>query len=354
MSICDISVAEMQQLSNPLYIDLRTPSEWREGNIPQSINLPILNDDERAEVGFVYKQIDHKAAKELAFTIASPKLPGMVSQIKEYSKSHEVVLYCWRGGLRSRAIATILDLLDIKVKRLHGGYKGYRQHILNQLGQYELKENFVVLHGMTGVGKTSILEKLQERGFPTLDLEGFAGHRGSSFGGIGLQGLNTQRQFDSLLEERLKAIGSTPYYIIEAESRRIGKVMIPQTIMEAKQNGLHFIVEAPLKLRAERILKEYTKALPIDSIWDKIEKPLENLHKQLLPQTRNELEEAIRQRQLLRVIEILMVDYYDPKYIHKFKQYQGVFESIDATDLDVAVEQIVSLVEKYNADMVTV
>ncbi len=337
MATHDISSEEIQFLANPLFIDVRSPGEWREGNIPNSINIPLLDDQERAEVGTVYKNVNPKQAKELAFRFVAPKLPDMTAQIKQYTKDHSVVIYCWRGGLRSKGVATILDLLDIRVNRLHGGYKEYRHHILNRLEAHDFNKTFIVLHGLTGVGKTVIIENLEMQGVPTLNLEGLAGHRGSSFGAIGLHGIHSQKQFDSLLVDRMDAIGDTPYYVIEAESRRIGKVMLPQQIMEGKEKGIHFIVEAPLEIRIDRILEEYTKNQSVDEIWEHIAGPITSLQKQLQPKIYEQVVDAVNAGQLRKVIEILMVDYYDHKYMHKAKQYQGQVRRIDATSIEEAV-----------------
>ena len=138
--------------------------------------------------------------------------------------------------MRSRTAATVLSLMDIHVNRITGGIKAYRKYVLDTLEHKSLHAEAFVLHGLTGTGKTAVLRQLQQEGYPVVDLEGLAGHRGSIFGHIGLQA-NNQKTFDSELFERLKQLESSPYLLFEAESKRIGKIAVPDFLMKKKESG---------------------------------------------------------------------------------------------------------------------
>src|SRR3954463_12068251 len=150
----DITVEELQTIKNPIIIDIRAPIEFKDGAIPGAINIPLFTDEEREVVGTIYKQEGQAAAKWRAMEFVSPKIPSLLQQIKE-AKSHGegLVVHCWRGGMRSKAVITFLEFAGIYAMRLEGGYKAYRQYILKQIPTM-FPEKAIVLHGLTGVGKT--------------------------------------------------------------------------------------------------------------------------------------------------------------------------------------------------------
>ena len=216
------------------FIDVRSPKEFNEATIPGSINIPVFDDEERAEIGTLYKQIGQEVAMERGLEIFSEKLPDFIRAFKLIKTP--MTVFCWRGGMRSKTAATVLDLMGIHTTRLSGGIRSYRQWIVHELEQENFPPNFIVLNGFTGSGKTEILKRLANNGFPVIDFEHIAGHRGSIFGQIGLEPSN-QKKFDSLLVRELQRFKSEPYVFIEGESRRIGKVSLPQFIYEKKKMG---------------------------------------------------------------------------------------------------------------------
>lgn len=350
----DISVQELISSNNYIPVDVRAPIEHKDSAIPGSVNIPLFSDDERKEVGTIYKQAGEEAAKWRAMEIVSPKLPGLLSEIKDLKKSGaEPVIHCWRGGMRSKSVASFLDYAGISSFRLEGGYKAYREFILQQIPGL-LPERAVVIHGMTGTGKTEILKKLQEKGFPVLDLEQMANHRGSIFGMIGIGEGHNQKTFDSLLFNRLNEIKGSSYFIIEAESKRIGRAAQSDELVEKKLNGINFLVKSSIPNRVKRIYNEYV--LPykdeewfIEEVGEKVTRLLKRIKK---PDIVTLLQDALTNREYKELIEILLVHYYDPRYEHALGEYNGPFIELDGDDPDIINElekEFQSLFPDYKA-----
>src|SRR6056297_2179178 len=206
-----ITYQQSLDLESVVYIDTRSPKEFKEATIPQAVNIPIFNNQEREEVGTVYTQQSPKKARMLGIEIVAPKLPRLIKEIKDLSNQYKnTVLFCARGGMRSESIGLVADIAGLDIYKLDKGYKGYRHFIMDQLANYQLQSKLLVLHGNTGVGKTDLLYKLQEAGIPIIDLEKLANHRGSAFGSIGLSEPTNQKYFDSLLWEQLEEINGAP------------------------------------------------------------------------------------------------------------------------------------------------
>ncbi|MFC4769393.1 tRNA 2-selenouridine(34) synthase MnmH [Effusibacillus consociatus] len=333
----DVRYDEIKKRKDCVLIDVRSEGEYEESHIPGAVNIPVFTNEERAQVGTVYKQIGQEQAKELGLRIASAKLPELVKAVSEAAEDKEPVVYCWRGGMRSKSIATVLDLMGMPVYRLEGGYRGYRESVADRLANFELKAKCVVLHGMTGVGKTELLNRLAADGEPVMDLEGMAGHKGSAFGSIGEKPRN-QRMFDSLLLPRLEELAESPYIIIEAESRRIGRVNMPDFLVEAKQKGLHILLEAPLHIRVKRTLDQYVVEDP--EFQDKVSGALRSIEKKLAHEDRQFAWQAVEENRYEDLVELLLVEYYDPRYKHTMQQYSGEFIKLDATDLNRCTESV--------------
>jgi tRNA 2-selenouridine synthase len=337
----EITVEELLKKENTIIIDIRSPIEFKDGAIPGAINVPLFTDDERAEIGTIYKQQGQAAAKWRAMEIVSPKIPNLLHTIKNYNSRGELVIHCWRGGMRSRAVVTFLEFAGIYCYRLEGGYKEYRHYILEKIPTM-FPEKAVVLHGLTGVGKTEVLKILNGKGYPVLDLEEMAAHRGSIFGTIGLGDGNNQKTFDSLLFKGLQEIKGSDYFIIEAESKRIGKTVQPEELMYKKMNGININLEIPFEQRVKQLVAEYVipyenKPWYFDAISDGIEKVLRRV-KDL--DIRNGLINTLENKNYEQMISILLEHYYDPRYDHARQEYTGEFIDIYAHDPVDAAEQI--------------
>jgi tRNA 2-selenouridine synthase len=327
---CMNNVIEYKDLKgNFILVDVRSPGEYKEATINGAINIPLFNDEERALIGTVYTRESTEKAKSIGVKVVSEKLPQIFERVSELEKQYDkVVLFCARGGMRSASIASLLQALGLKVARIKDGYKGYRAYINNELPKLCNDIKYVVLHGNTGVGKTEILKELKNKGYHVLDLEGCANHRGSILGSVGLGETTSQKQFESNIFETVKGIGSN-YVFVEAESRRIGKVLIPEYIHNKMKEDIHIFVDASIDFRKNIIINEYTKNKDCD---EEICEALLKLKKYVSESSIEEYCEKIKEKNYEEVVVDLMIKYYDPLYTHSSDKYKY--------DLTVVVENI--------------
>lgn len=333
----DVAIDEflkLEETGNKVLIDVRSPSEFKEFTIPGSVNIPLFNDEERAEIGTIYKRVSVEAAKERGLEIASGKLPVLVKRFRELEGP--ILLFCWRGGMRSKAVSTVLDLVGMDVIRLTGGLQAYRNWVVDKLGQFEFPQELIVLNGYTGAGKTLILKKLEQEGYPILDLESLANHRGSIFGQIGLKA-NNQRQFESLLVHDLFKLQGKPFIMIEAESKRIGKSVLPDFLVEKKKQSVQLFVEMPMETRVQHILEEYR---PKEHQGEYL-KAFRKIRNRIHTPVAKEIESYIESGQFADAVQLLLKHYYDPRYEHSAEQYgQDQRIILEAQSVDEAVDHI--------------
>jgi tRNA 2-selenouridine synthase len=313
----DITIDELlvkQEKKDLVLIDVRSPSEYLESTIPGSINIPVFNDEERAEVGTIYKQVSSEAAKERGLEIFSAKLPAFIKEFSQHKG--DKVVFCWRGGMRSKTAATVLDLMGIHTNRIQGGVRAYRKWVVEALKNLTFTPTAYVLNGYTGIGKTKILKSLEKDGYPVLDLEGMAGHRGSIFGQIGLRP-NNQKTFDSLVLENALRIQHSPFVLFEAESKRIGKVVMPEFLVEKKENGIQIFIEMPIEERIKHILEDYAP-------WEhqvECQEAFSIIKNRLHTPIAKDIEEHLQSGDFHSAVELLLKYYYDPRYNHTAMQF---------------------------------
>jgi len=294
-----------------IFIDTRTPKEFQEDHLPKAINLPILSNEERHLVGITYKQVSQEKALEQGISYFSKKLPEFMKEVGRY-KDQKIIFYCWRGGLRSRAVTALLDSLGYDVLQLQGGYKYFRNYVRESLENYQLKAKLMVLWGLTCTGKTELLNQ-----FPNcLDLEGLAQHRGSLYGAVGLTPVS-QKRFENLLWQRLEQLKREEIIIIEGESRKIGRVQIPLFLYQRMLQGKHILITWSLDNRAEYAVKSYFKD---DASLLQIKEITNALPRLLSPKQKQKIIELIDQRQLKEAAKMLLELYYDPLYNHTLRQ----------------------------------
>lgn len=255
------------QASLPV-IDVRAPSEYRQGHIPGAVNLPLFDDEERKHVGTVYKQQSREAAIMTGLDYAGRKLTYFVKQAKEIAPKQRILLHCWRGGMRSESMAWLLSTAGFEVFLLRGGYKAYRRAISNR---WENHCPVIVLSGKTGTGKTEILFHMLQMGQQILDLEHYAHHKGSAFGGIGQTSQPSNEQFENDLGNAWIKLSPKKPVWIEDESRTIGTVFLPDKLFTRIINSTVIYLEMPKELRIQRLVNDYA-GFPKDLLVTGIEK----------------------------------------------------------------------------------
>ncbi|MFG6117174.1 tRNA 2-selenouridine(34) synthase MnmH [Halobacillus sp. MO56] len=341
-----VTITDALEMDCPV-VDVRTPKEFEEFHIPGAINMPIFSNEERVTVGTTYKQVGKEEAKELGISLVSPKLPDFYKRAKEISNGKPIIIYCWRGGMRSRTLATVLEVMGLKTFQLEGGIRSFRKKVVADLEAIaSLQRTFIVLEGLTGTKKTEILEQLEEKNYPVLDLEGLAAHRGSVFGRVDLPD-RSQKDFDVRLWERLQEISVTDYYIIESESKRLGNIEIPKFIIDGKQAGPRIHVHTSIPVRIDTILATYQP----EQNHKAIEKAWEVIRKRTAAEARVIIDEALAVQDYRTVTEQLLIHYYDPKYKHAAKDNDGTIRDVFFETLEEAVELVQDHVDRLAEEL---
>ena len=241
-------------------IDVRSESEYAEDRIPGAINLPVLNDAERAEVGTIYKQSPFTARKKGAALVAKNISQHLIEHLALKEKDYRPLIYCWRGGQRSNSMALVLAQIGWQITVLQGGYKTYRAYVREQLQQLPEQFTYKLLCGLTGTGKTYILRQLRQRGAQVLDLEALANHRGSLLGEEweGKPASQpSQKYFDSLFLQQLQSFEPSAPVWVESESNKIGRVYLPQSLWQKMKQASCVEIQLPLAARVQLLLQQY-------------------------------------------------------------------------------------------------
>jgi tRNA 2-selenouridine synthase len=258
MAIEKIDIEKYLQLSNqhPV-IDVRSPGEFNHAQIPGAYSLPLFTDEERKIVGTTYKQQSREAAIKIGLDFFGVRMKGIVEEVEgigQLARDNSILVHCWRGGMRSAAIAWLLDMYGFKVYTLTGGYKAFRNWALKQ---FEKEYKIKILGGYTGSGKTMILQELNSKGYPVVDLENLANHKGSAFGAIGEKPQPSQEMFENLLAMKLVAVPPTSEVWLEDESQRIGRLIIPNDFWEKMRTSPVYFVDIPFEERLNYLMDTY-------------------------------------------------------------------------------------------------
>ena len=325
----EVSVIEALCEENTL-IDVRTAQEYEKGSIPDAFNYPLFDNLERAEIGVIYRKIGKNAAVVKGLEFFEPRIQQFLSSLTDL-KSKRLVVFCARGGMRSASVVRLLQCQGFQAAQLQGGYKSYRSYVLRQLRKPV--PPLIVLHGSTGVGKTLLLKKLPDH----LDLEEFAGHRSSLFGAINKMP-QTQKNFEALLAKKILELPNTRPVFIEGESRKVGKVFIPQSLAEAMKYGTLVLLQASFDTRIRRIVEEYKICdeqtfLQTDSI-------LQSMQKVLGKKIVEQLRQWLRKGDFENIVHVLLEEYYDPRYQHAMRMNEYALK-LSAEDLNSAAEKLV-------------
>lgn len=293
-------------------IDVRSPAEFAEDHIPGAVNFPVLDDAQRAEVGTLYKQVSPFEAKKLGAALISENIAQhLKNSFINQPKSWKPLVYCWRGGDRSGAMTTILRAIGWPAGQLSGGYKAFRRQVNTDLEQLPKNLRFRVLCGPTGVAKTRLLRHLREQGGQSIDLEALAAHKGSVLGSVPERQQPSQKSFETALWLQLRQLDPQHSVFIEAESRKIGRIHLPDGLIDALHQSPCLEIQAPVEARIDFLLDDYEHFLKDPSF---LRARLERL-RSLLPRERIEAWlQLIDQAAWQPLIRALLEQHYDPLY----------------------------------------
>lgn len=307
-----------------LIIDARSPHEYSESRIPLSRNFYALNDDEHREVGTIYKQISPFEARVKGASFVCLNAARHIHDIyPTFTPNSRIAIYCARGGMRSSSLGTILSNIGYRIDRVTGGYKAYRTFITRYLDNLPAM-NFITLAGNTGCGKSDLLLELSN----IIDLEGMANHYGSVFGDIhGRQ--PTQKEFQNQLTHALRALKPEKSAFIEAESKRIGKIMLPTPLYKQMESGFRIQITAPLEQRIERIMRMYDQ---MDEQFFKAR--MERISPYISREDKASSIIAFENGDLARVSEILLTQYYDKVYKITIKPSMTIYNDNPAKTIE--------------------
>jgi tRNA 2-selenouridine synthase len=319
-------------------IDVRSESEFAGDRIPGAINLPVLNDSERAKVGTLYKQVCPFEARKVGASIVAQNIARHLdTHFAAKDKDYHPLLYCWRGGQRSNSMALVLSQIGWPVTVIDGGYKTYRAYVRHRLEQLPEQFNYRVLCGLTGSGKTHILHKLAQRGIQMLDLESLANHRGSLLGQEWEGKLSpqpSQKHFESLLLQQLQSFDTSKPVWVEAESNKIGQVYLPPSLWEQMKQATCVEVQLPQVARIAWLLQEYPHLVTHP---DLLKRKLELLKSRYGREKINEWYSLIDAGQWHALVGDLLSHHYDPAYNRSISQcYNSVERKLQISDLSDA------------------
>jgi tRNA 2-selenouridine synthase len=321
-------------------VDVRTVAEFEEGHIPDAVNIPIFSNEERALVGTKYKRAGKDSAVLLGLELVGPKLARFVKMARKAAPNREILVHCWRGGMRSGSMAWLFETAGFKVYLLKGGYKAYRTYLREQ---FERKSELVILGGMTGSGKTEVLHEMKKLGAQVLDLEGVAHHKGSVFGALGQADQPSNENFNNQLGKKWLEFDFSKPIWLEDESKSIGSVWINDVLFKHMRLAPVVKLEIPKEERIKRLVKEYACFEP-----DVLQHMISKIEKRLGGQHVKEAMECLEKRDYHTVADITLT-YYDKAYNHGLSKREG--QSLHPLDLakDIPTENAQAVLDFYES-----
>jgi len=298
-------------------IDVRTPAEFAEDHVPGAINRPVLSDEERATVGTLHAKASAFEAKKLGAALISRNIAGIVEELRDRPREFAPLVYCWRGGQRSRALAHVMNEIGWRAAQLEGGYRAYRRHVVAALETWPARHAYRVICGLTGSGKSRLLAALEREGAQTLDLEGLARHRGSLLGDLPDDPQPSQKMFESLLLGALQGFDPARPVFVESESKKIGRLQVPEALLVAMRGSPCVRVDLPRQLRVALLEEEYAHFLADPSLLAARLEPLVPLQGRATIDRWNALAAS---RDFDTLVEELLVAHYDPVYARSIER----------------------------------
>jgi tRNA 2-selenouridine synthase len=337
--------------SYDLIIDARSPREFEEDHIPGAINLPVVDNEEYAEVGTLHRT-DPMAAYQIGVCYSLKNIARHLQEhVCGYNRKSRILVYCFRGGKRSRLWFDALDTIGYKAEKLKGGWKGYRRWVNEQLQTVPCNYRYIVLSGPTGSGKTRLLMALEQAGAQVLDLEGIAVHRGSVIGAVPGKAQPSQKLFDSLLLRKLSGFDPARPIWVEAESKKIGERQLPDALLAAMRNGLTISVDAPMPQRVLLWREDYRhfEEDPVALI-----ERLAFLRPLIGGEEFAQWQSLAESRQIVELFERLMRNHYDPAYRRSILRN---YPAIDASPMlmleDLSAEALLRVAQTIRSQFET-
>ena len=316
-------ILKIERLSSELnhfdaIIDVRSPAEFALDHIPGAVNYPVLNNEERIQIGTLYKQVSPFAAKKLGAALVSRNIANHLEHsLIDLPREWRPLIYCWRGGERSGAFTHILNRIGWKAMQLESGYQGFRRTVIDGLDQAAKDYSFQVICGMTGSGKTRVLHELKALGAQILDLEGLAIHRGSVLGNEPNIEQPSQKGFETNLWDAFRSLDSSKPVFVESESKKVGGLHVPDTLMEKIRNGTCIELRSSTATRVSWLLREYHHFL---ADTDNFKHKLSLLTSRYGKVQIEKWNEAIDAGNFDGLVEELLVLHYDPSYQSSIKR----------------------------------
>ncbi|MFY8148062.1 MAG: tRNA 2-selenouridine(34) synthase MnmH [Prochlorococcaceae cyanobacterium] len=325
-------------------VDVRSPAEFRQGHLPGAHSLPLFLDEERAEVGTLYKQEGRRRALQRGLELVGPRLASLAAALEELAGGPEgdpagLRIHCWRGGMRSASVAWLAGTVGLPVVLLEGGYKAYRRWVL---AQFEQPWPLRLLGGRTGCGKTDLLLAMERQGMAVVDLEGLAHHRGSSFGGLGQPEQPSSEHFENRLAMALRGLQQAEAIWLEAESAQVGRCRIPGALWAQMQAAPVLEIQRPEAERIERLVAIYGCQDPLQ-----LRLATERIARRLGPQRTASALAAIEAQDWATACGA-MLDYYDRCYDHELQRHPA--PSLGRLDLaGLSEEEAVTRLQQHLA-----
>ncbi|TDP64301.1 tRNA 2-selenouridine(34) synthase MnmH [Roseateles toxinivorans] len=313
MSSTPIGIAEALAQPFDAIIDVRSPSEFAEDHLPGAVNWPVLDDEQRRIVGTMYKQISAFEARKVGAAMVARNIAAHIDrEVANMPKGWKPLVYCWRGGQRSGAMAWFLGQIGFNSRQLTGGYKAFRAQVRHDLETLPITARLRVLCGRTGSGKTRLLQALGQQGGQILDLEGLACHRGSVLGGLPDQPQPGQKRFETLIWQALRGLDASKPLYLESESRKIGQLRVPEQLHQAmREQGQCWWVDMPEPARVRLLLEDYGHfADDVDGFCAKLQALTELRGKETVARW----QQAARDGDWAGLFAELMRLHYDPGY----------------------------------------
>ncbi|MCH8491302.1 MAG: tRNA 2-selenouridine(34) synthase MnmH [Oceanicaulis sp.] len=337
------TLADFAALGADEIIDVRSPGEYAQDHMPGALSLPVLNDDERARVGTIYVQEDPFLARKIgAALVARNTADHIEKMLSDRPGGWRPLVYCWRGGQRSRAFATILSEIGWRVSVLDGGYQRYRRAVRQRVYDAPFPAPLILIDGDTGAAKTAVLDRVRALGGQVIDLEGLANHRGSLFGALTAP-QPSQKAFESALAAAIDALDPARPVLVEAESSKIGARILPPALWSAMADAPRLVSSAPLEARAAYLARAYGDIADDPARLAALIERLQPFHARALIE---EWRTLAADGALEALAASLMAEHYDPSYARQRTRFEphvrGRFETqaLDAESIDALARAV--------------